>query len=60
VHHDGFFPEAYIANKAYSPEVPSLKRNIEEGIIQINCIHTDKQQANILIKPVKIELFPKL
>ncbi len=28
--------------------------------IQINYIRTEKQQANILTKPVKIKLFPKL
>jgi hypothetical protein len=37
-----------------------FKQYIKSGKIQINYLHTEIQQANILTKPVKIELFPKL
>ncbi len=37
-----------------------FKQYVESGKIQINYVHTELQQANILAKPVKIELFPKL
>jgi hypothetical protein len=37
-----------------------FKQYVESGKIQINYVHTELQQANILTKPVKIELFPKL
>jgi hypothetical protein len=34
--------------------------DVESREILINYIHTEMQQADILTKPVKIELFPKL
>ncbi len=37
-----------------------FKQYVMSGKIQINYVHTELQQANILMKPVKIELFPKL
>ena len=37
-----------------------FKQYVESGQIQINYVHTELQQADILTKPVKIELFPKL
>ncbi len=37
-----------------------FKQYIESGKIQIKYVHTELQQADILTKPVKIELFPKL
>jgi hypothetical protein len=37
-----------------------FKQYVESGKIQINYVHTELQQANIPMKPVKIELFPKL
>ncbi len=36
-----------------------FKQYVKSGKIQINYMHTELQQANILTKPVKIELFPK-
>ncbi len=38
----------------------NFKKYVELGGILINYIHTEMQQADILTKPVKIELFPKL
>ena len=37
-----------------------LKRYVESGEIKINYIHTERQQAGILTKPVWKDLFPKL
>ena len=37
-----------------------FKRHVESGRIQINYIHTERQQADILTTPVWIDLFPKL
>ncbi len=37
-----------------------FKQYVQFGKIQINYVHTEVQQADILTKPVKIELFPKL
>jgi hypothetical protein len=37
-----------------------FKKYVESGEILTNYIHTEVQQADILTKPVKIELFPKL
>jgi len=37
-----------------------FKGYIESGRIQINYIHTERQQADILTKPVRTDLFPKL
>jgi hypothetical protein len=37
-----------------------FKQYVESGKIQINYVHTELQQADILTKLVKIELFPKL
>ncbi len=37
-----------------------FKKYLKLEKIQINYIHTEMQQADILTKPVKIELFPKL
>jgi len=37
-----------------------FKGHVESGRIQINYIHTELQQADILTKPVRMDLFPKL
>ncbi len=37
-----------------------FKQYVKSRKIQINYMHTETQQANILTKPVKIEFFPKL
>ena len=37
-----------------------FKGYVELGQIQINYIHTERQQADILTKPVRTDLFPKL
>jgi hypothetical protein len=37
-----------------------FKQYVKSGKIQINYIHTELQQANILTKLVKIELFGEL
>jgi hypothetical protein len=37
-----------------------FKQYVESGKIQINYMHTEVQQANIMTKLVKIEMFPKL
>jgi hypothetical protein len=37
-----------------------FKQYVESGKIRINYVHTEVQQADILTKPVKIELFSKL
>jgi hypothetical protein len=37
-----------------------FKGYVELGRIQINYIHTERQQADILTKPVRTDLFPKL
>jgi hypothetical protein len=37
-----------------------FKGQDESGQIQINYIHTERQQADILTKPVRTDLFPKL
>ena len=37
-----------------------FKGHVESGRIQINYIHTERQQADILTKPVRTDLFPKL
>ncbi len=37
-----------------------FKQYGESGKIKINYVHTEVQQADILIKQVKIELFPKI
>ena len=37
-----------------------FKKYVETGKIQINYVHTEQQQADILTKPVRVDLFPKL
>jgi hypothetical protein len=37
-----------------------FKKYVESGEILVNYIHAEMQQADILTKPIKIELFPKL
>ena len=37
-----------------------FKEHVKSGLIQINYIHTECQQADILTKPVRTDLFPKL
>jgi hypothetical protein len=37
-----------------------FKQYVESGRIKINYVHTEQQQADILTKPVRVDLFPKL
>ena len=37
-----------------------FKGYVESGQIQINYVHTECQQADIMTKPVRTDLFPKL
>ncbi len=37
-----------------------FKQYVESDRIEINYVHTEQQQADILTKPVRVDLFPKL
>jgi hypothetical protein len=53
--------EVYTTNKHIAAlKYHHFKKYVESGETLINYIHTEMQQADILTKPVKIELSPKL
>ncbi len=54
-------------SQKYTPQTKHImlkynhfKQYVKSGKIQINYVHNEVQQADILTKPVKIKLFPKL
>jgi hypothetical protein len=51
MHQDGNFTEVHSTNKTYCSEIPSF---------QEVCGEWTDQQADILTKPVRVDLFPKL
>jgi hypothetical protein len=64
---DNQFCIAMTTSQKFTPQTKHIvlkyhhfKQYLESGKIQINYMHIEVQQADILRKPVKIELFPKL
>jgi hypothetical protein len=56
-----------VTSQKFTPQMKHIalkyhhfKQYVESGKVQINYMHTELQQADILTKPVKIKLFPKL
>ena len=60
LYRNGHFAKIHAQTKHIALKYHHFKGHVEPGRIQINYIHTERQQADILMKPVRTDLFPKL
>jgi hypothetical protein len=53
-------PRASLQNQTYRSEVPLSRDNVEKGNIDLICVPTEKQLADILTKPLDQAAFARL